>query len=104
LIMQGVVSGGASAGLIKDGAGEMDLVNANATANTYGGQTWVKDGTLGLNDNVSNAAVSMTVVVGDGAGAAGTAVLRLLQPHELPDDAAITVHGDGRFDLNGYAE
>jgi len=31
----------------------------------------LKDGTLALNDNVGNAAVSNTIVVGDGFGAAG---------------------------------
>jgi autotransporter-associated beta strand protein len=102
LVINGVVAGGAGTGLVKDGTGVLELDESSSAANTYGGITWVKDGVLALNDNGTDNAVSNQVEIGDGTGAAGSAVLRLLQSSEIPGSAAISIHGDGLLDLNGH--
>lgn len=100
LVFTGVISG--ANGIIKDGPGTLEIKGAAAQVNTYTGTTLVKDGVLALNNNGANTAVSKAVVVGDGAGAAGSAVLRLLQSSEIPDDATVTARADGRFDLAAF--
>ncbi|QEL16257.1 beta strand repeat-containing protein [Limnoglobus roseus] len=98
--IDGIISGGAAANLIKDGAGTLEITGLVGTPNTYGGKTWVKDGRLLLNDFGFNEVVSKTVEVGDTIGAAGSAILQLEQSAELPTDATVTVHADGLFDLS----
>ena len=45
-----------------------------------------------------------TLIIGDGTGAAGSAVVRLGQGTEIPDDAVVSVSNDGRLDLAGFPE
>ena len=91
-----------NSGFVKAGAGTLQL--AGSVANTYTGTAFVNDGVLALNNNASNGAVGLTLVIGDSVGAAGSAVVRLLQSAEIPNAAAVTVHSDGRLDLNGFSE
>ncbi len=89
-------------GLFKTGAGTLELTTTDA--NTYAGPTTVADGTLVVSSVTLDQGVSGTVVVGDGAGGAGTAVLRLVTDLEVPNAAAVTVNGDGLIDLTAGAE
>jgi fibronectin-binding autotransporter adhesin len=87
---------------IKTGAGTLELAGTNA--NTYTGGTTVNEGVLALNNDAIDGAVSKSLVIGDSTGAAGSAVVRLLRPSEIPDDGTIAIHSDGRLDLNGRDE
>ncbi|HYH67025.1 MAG TPA: autotransporter-associated beta strand repeat-containing protein, partial [Urbifossiella sp.] len=93
-----------SGGITYEGAGTTRYENPNNTGtvgvNAYTGLTWVKEGTLVLADDASNAAFAGDLRVGDGTGAAGTAVVRLDRVTEIPDSAAVTVMSDGLLDLN----
>ena len=102
LISAVVGESAAGSGFVKSGAGTLEL--AGTVANTYTGATAVNDGVLALNNNAANGAVGLSLVIGDGVGAAGSAVVRLLQNTEIPDAAAVTLHSDGRLDLNGFAD
>jgi autotransporter-associated beta strand protein len=103
LLMNGKIAG--AGGFTKVGAGQMEIqggLNAG-DVNTYTGVTQVADGVL-LLKHKSTSAVSKNVVVGGGAGGPGSAVLQLGDLSEIANDAAVTVLGDGLFDLNGKTE
>jgi autotransporter-associated beta strand protein len=97
--------GGAVGGIIKTGPGELFLHNTTAgEANSYTGLTEVRDGTLRLNDVAANSAFLGDLTIGDGVGAAGSAVDLLDNLSEIPNTTALTIKGDGKLDLNGHDE
>ena len=98
--LSGVVSG--TGGLTKDGTGVMQL--SGSSANTYSGSTLVNAGTLLLAKTAGVNAVAGAVTVGDGAGGAGTDILRLSAANQIDDTAAVTISGSGLLDLNGFSE
>ncbi len=95
--------------VIKNGSGTLTFY---ADENWYSGTTTVNDGTLVLDTlTARNGAIKGTVVhVGDGAGAAGSAVLRngpILSPvanEMINDSATITFGSDGLYDINTHQE
>lgn len=98
-----IADGTASSSLAKAGTGTLLL--GTAAANTWSGGTQVRDGVLLLNGNSSAVLpANGTVTIGDSAGAAASAVIRLGQLSEIHDTANLVVHGDGRFDLAGFLE
>jgi autotransporter-associated beta strand protein len=88
--------------LTKAGAGTLRL--SGTTNNTYTGPTTVSDGTLELNKTLGAVAFGGKLVVGDGAGPAGSAVARHLQSDNIPDTSTVTVNADGLYDLNGQSD
>ena len=83
-----------SVGLTKIGPGQLTLGDENA----YTGTTTVAEGTLALNGPQTDRTVSNVIVVGDGTGAASSAVLVVpFAGGQIPNDAAITVNGGGRL-------
>jgi len=85
-------------GFYKIGVGT--LVLTTNVGNTYTGTTTVGDGVLEVRTStVGDKGVSNNIIVGDGVGAAGTAVLRLASDFEIPDTATVTINGDGRVNL-----
>lgn len=81
-------------GLRKLGTGVMTLTTA------FGGDSLqVFDGTLQLNAPAGSIAPA-TLQVGDGVGAAGSAVLKLLQSSEIASGTGIKIYSDGNFDFN----
>jgi len=91
---------GGTSGLIKKGAGELQL-NNNPGDNTYTGNTVIDNGVLSLSAGFSTHSTSNVIFVGDGLGAPGTAVLRFKQSSVVPDTASITVLSDGLLDISG---
>ena len=93
---------GASVGAItKTGLGELRYANPFAAdPNTYTGQTWVKEGTLSLQDQAGDGAFGGDLKVGDGTGAAAT--VRLDLGNEIPNTATVTVLNDGTFELGTH--
>jgi len=91
-----------SATLVKTGAGTLEF--AMPAANSLTGPTLIRDGVLLLNSNTSDAALSGTITVGDTIGAAGSAVLRLVNTDEIANSANIRVNADGLLDVTATAD
>ena len=101
LTISGVVSG--TGNLTKTDLGVLQL--SGTTANTYTGTTTITDGTLALNKTAGVQALgSGNVTVGDGAGAAGSASLKLLASNQISNITSVAIASDGKFDLNGNVQ
>ena len=92
-------------GIKKLGTGTLELTGA---INTYNGTTWVADGTLRVATTGAQGlgfqGVSESVLVGDGTGVGGTAVLDVTMISQIPDVAIVTVRSDGLLTLNGTGQ
>jgi fibronectin-binding autotransporter adhesin len=94
----GAITG--SGGLIKNDSGRIDLFGGSA--NTFTGQTKINDGLLQIAKPIGVSAVSSDLVIGDGLGAANSAVTRQFQNSQIPQQ--VTINSDGLYDLNGFYE
>ncbi len=95
---------GAGRGVTKVGPGLLDYVGISGFSNTYTGITLVADGTLLLEKTGGSTPFLGDLVIGDGTGAAGSAVARWLFPDEVPDTSKVTVNSDGLLDLNNLSD
>src|SRR5439155_1455901 len=89
-------------GLFTDGTGALRL--SGSADNTYLGVTTVQSGTLELSKTAGVDAFGGSLVVGNGSGAAGSAVARHLQDDNIPAAATVTVNSDGLYNLNGHSD
>jgi autotransporter-associated beta strand protein len=97
------VVGDSTAGVIKAGAGTLRLQGANG----YTGGTTVRHGTLMLSGagGANKTLGPGELVLGDNAGAWGSAVVRLSAAGgQIPDGVNVRVNSDGRLDTNGWDE
>ena len=87
-------------------AGSGTLTLAGTGANSFGGALNINDGTVLLNKTAgTNAVAGSALNVGDGSGAASSAVLRLGASNQIADYAGtLTVASDGVFQLNNFSE
>ncbi len=90
-----------STSIVKDGTGTWRISGDN----TFTGNVTVKDGLLEMNSNTINGGVPPTagLIVGDGVGAADSAIARNLQEGQVGNTSTVTVYSDGWFDLNSAA-
>lgn len=89
--------------LTKTGTGTLTL--SGTTANTFAGNLNINDGTVALSKTAGvNAFAGSTINIGDGTGAADSAVLRLAASNQIVNTAALVFATDGRLDLNGQTE
>lgn len=77
--------------------------------NTYSGGTFVNDGTLELNKLSGfgiNLAIPGNLTIGDGIGAAGSAVVRNLNIAQISNgnNYTVTINRDGWYDVNSQGE
>ena len=92
---------GGAVGLQVSGTGTSG-VTLTGTSNTYTGTTTVAAGTLNLNSNGVNTAVTdPRIVVGTSASAA---TLKLQQSAEIADSTDIQIGASGTFDVNSFSE
>ena len=89
---------GTGSSFTKAGAGNMTF--SGNSANTFNGTLSVNDGTLFLNKS-SGAAYGGSLIVGDGTGAAGSAVVQLMANNQTPG-TDITIGTDGKLDLQTF--
>ena len=95
LTLSGIISG--VGGLTKTGPGT--LVLAGTTANTYAGTTISADGAFNLNKTAGVNAVGGDLTIGDGNGAAASAVLSQGNDEQIPDSTTVTIAADGFWNL-----
>ena len=93
---------GTTGGVTKTGTGTW-LLNG-AGSNTFTGNFTVNDGTVQLDMSGAAATGQGALIIGDNVGAAGSAVVRLLQGAEINNTSAVTINSDGRLDLNNFNE
>ncbi len=95
------------------GYGAGNLTQAGTGTVTFSGSTSTSlSGTLNINSGTvalaktggATALASTTMNVGDGSGAAGSAVLRLDGSNQIDDGVSVVVKSDGNFNLNGNSE
>lgn len=98
--ISGVVSGGGT--VTKAGSGTLTL--SGTADNSYTGATTVNDGLLQLNKTAGKRAFSGSLTVGDGTGAADSAVTRWLASTQMATNTAITLNADGLMDLNNFVQ
>jgi T5SS/PEP-CTERM-associated repeat protein/autotransporter-associated beta strand protein len=89
-------------GVTKTGVGSLTFNGTDA--NSYNGTTVVQDGTLVLDRAAADSGTVKNLEVGDGTGAAGSAVVRLDKSEQIKNDASVTIKSDGSFNLNGKNE
>ena len=96
LEFSGTISG--SGGITFNGPG--DLILSGSANNVYTGPTLVIDGRLLMNKAFPYCAVhDGSLTVGDGSGAAGSALAQALGPFQV-GSIPLTVNGDGLLDFN----
>ncbi|HOY54732.1 MAG TPA: autotransporter-associated beta strand repeat-containing protein [Opitutaceae bacterium] len=97
-------AGNFNSAVIKTGTGTLTLSGSSAL--NINGQLAIKEGLVLLNKTTTNGvAGSGAIVVGDGLGATGSAILRLNRDEQIEYNRdTITVNRDGVFDLNGHTE
>jgi autotransporter-associated beta strand protein len=100
LLLNGEISG--SGGFTKLSGGSVTLGGTNA--NTYTGTTVVRDGTLFLDKDPTDGAMSGPLVIGEDELPENTDVVLYLQSSQLPDDTDVTINSSGLLDLNGFGE
>lgn len=100
--LSGAING--SGGVTKTGNGTLTL--AGTGANSFAGALNVNDGTVVLAKTAGiNAVAGSSINVGDGSGAASSAILRLGGSNQIADYAGtLTVAADGVFQLNNFSE
>jgi len=65
----------------------------------------VNEGTLVLSKTAgANATGTGSLTIGDGTGAANTAIVKLLANNQINDSSAVTIAADGQFNVNGKTE
>ncbi len=100
LTLDGNLTSGVSAGVIKAGLGT--LVYQGPEDNTYPGTTLVSGGTLQFNVGGANASGG-PLVIGDGTGT-GNPTVQNLQPIEMGNSEPITINAGGTWDLNNFSD
>jgi len=103
-----VLMGNGNFNLTKAGAGVLRLSGSVASSGRGTGNTSIYDGTILLNKSAAVEAIGGTgiITIGDNTGTAGSAILR--HATGSADDQilnnAVTINGDGLWDLNGHNE
>ncbi len=86
--------------LTLDGPGTTEFTGPNATQG--GGGLTIRDGTLLLNKPENTTAIGGNLTIGNGVGAAESAIVRFNNSGQLQGTASLTVGADGWLDLNGF--
>jgi autotransporter-associated beta strand protein len=102
LLIEAPIIGTATETLIKEGAGLM--VMGGAFPNNYAGFTRVRDGRLLLRKTVPPAINGDALIIGNEAGAANSAEVRLTVANQIANGTPVDVFSDGLFELSGVGE
>lgn len=100
----GVAINGSGKNLTFNGASSGVLTFSGAAANGYDGTTTVAVGQLDLSKTASTTAIAGALTIGDGAGAAESAFVRLVNANQIANSTDVTLRSDGRLGLNNNNE
>lgn len=102
ITLSGVVGG--NGGIIKTDAGTLTL--SGTGANSFNGTLAINHGTVALAKTDGTHAIGgATVNIGDGSGAAASAVLRLDSSNQIADySGLVTINADGVLQVNNFTE
>jgi fibronectin-binding autotransporter adhesin len=91
-------------GITKTGAGTLTL--SGTAANSFSGTLAINDGTVALAKTAgTNAVGGGAVNIGDGSGAASSAILRLDASNQIADyTSLVTINSDGVLRVNNFTE
>jgi autotransporter-associated beta strand protein len=100
-----------TAGVIGLGTGGITLNSTGTTtfagtaANTYTGTTTVNSGTLVLGKSAGVTSVNGNLIIGDGAGAAGSSIVQVATGAgaQINPNSAVLINSDGLLNLNGQS-
>ncbi len=95
LNLSGSISGPGS--LTKSRTGT--LIYSGGSANNYAGVTTVNAGTLVLAKSIGDAAMTNSLVIGDGSGGVNADVVRTEVTSQLPGTTRVTVNSSGLFEI-----
>ncbi len=93
------VIGAVGSGLIFTGG---TMVFGGTVTNTYQGPTTVLNGTLDLNS--TGVSIPGNLTIGDGIGAANTAVVNASHTNDIAAISVVTINSDGLLNLNGFSQ
>jgi len=88
-----------SSGIIKTGTGTLTFSGASANSNS--GTLAIQQGTVVFAKNPGLIATQGALLIGDGVGAAGSAILRTDALGQIFAGSSVTVNSDGLLNLNG---
>ena len=93
-----------SGSVTKDGSGTLTF--SGSSSNSFSGGLAINNGTVVFNKSAgTNATGGGNLTIGDGVGAAGSAVLRLDAANQIADYIPlVAINADGRLALNNVAE
>ncbi|MEK7226593.1 MAG: autotransporter-associated beta strand repeat-containing protein, partial [Bacteroidota bacterium] len=99
LTLNGAITQAANANYVqKTGAGTVTL--GGTTANTFSGGFFINDGTAVATKTAGiDATGAAAVNIGDGIGAAASAILQLNASNQINNASSVTIATDGRLDL-----
>jgi len=98
MIGTSVISG--MGNFVKDGASTWFMIGGT---NTYTGSTTVNNGILNMNV-AGGTSVPGDLIIGDGVGAAGTAIAFVGSNEQIANTSDVTIDADGRLDVNSFSE
>ncbi len=90
---------GGTTSIIKDGSGTWQISGDN----TLTGSVTINNGLLQMNSNTINGGVPGAFNVGDGIGAADSAIGRNFQEGQVSNTSTVSVFSDGYWDINAAA-
>ncbi len=99
-----IKNGAANANLTLNGAGGGILLFSGGGANTYSGTTSVNVSELDLGKTAGVDAIAGNLTIGDGVGAATTAIVKLVNSDQIANTSDVTINSDGVLNLNSKNE
>jgi autotransporter-associated beta strand protein len=99
-----ITDGVAGAKLTLNGNGGGLLLLSGVASNTYTGLTTVNVGEMDLGKTAALNAIAGNLTIGDGTGAANTAIVKLINADQIANTSDVTMNSDGVFNLNGKNE
>jgi autotransporter-associated beta strand protein len=104
ITISSLIKNGTGSKLTFNGSGGGILLFSGAASNTYTGLTTVNVGELDLGKTAGLNAIAGNLTIGDGVGAANTAIVKLINADQIANTSDVTINSDGVLNLNNNSE
>ncbi len=101
LTLNGVIAQAANPNFIVK-TGSADLVLGGSAGNTFSGGLTINDGRIIAGKTTGDATGAGNVNIGDGIGAAASAILRLDAANQINDASAVSIATDGQLNVQSF--